>query len=213
MSRTDRHENLTSVEIQHLRRLEAIARRNLDTYIEVGNALASIRDERLYRDTHASFEAYARDRWGISGASAAGVSLAKVWEQALGAIGGHEVAATDIRITIRKHGKRAELQPDPAPQVPIARLVADEAIPRLRWLLAHATGTIAAVTHQLEARSALLGDATRKHLGDDVFALEEELVRLEGVLAAPVDWDAEHERLQRGEIPPFDDGTGLEEDE
>jgi hypothetical protein len=35
------------------------------TFIAVARALAAIRDGRLYRETHATFEAYCRERWGI----------------------------------------------------------------------------------------------------------------------------------------------------
>jgi hypothetical protein len=47
-----------------LERCEAIIKRNLNTFIEVGTALLEIRDNRLYRDTHKTFEAYCRERWG-----------------------------------------------------------------------------------------------------------------------------------------------------
>ena len=57
----------SSAEVEHLSRLEAIVRRGLDTDLEVGNALAEIRDTWLYRSTHETFEAYLRDRWGMSG--------------------------------------------------------------------------------------------------------------------------------------------------
>jgi hypothetical protein len=201
MSRTDPHENLTGADVEHLRRLEAIAQRNLDTYMDVGNALASIRDKRLYRDTHDSFEAYARDRWGMGDPGGLGVSLSR----ALRAIAGDELGGADIHITIRKHGEVAERGSDPTLPPPIARLVEDEGPAELRWLLAQASGMIASVTHRLEARSALLGDAARGHIRDDVLELEEELVRLQAVLVAPLDWDAEYERLLRGEIPPLDD--------
>ena len=38
----------------------------LERFCEVGLALASIRDNRLYRATHATFEDYCRERWGWS---------------------------------------------------------------------------------------------------------------------------------------------------
>ncbi|HEY6526820.1 MAG TPA: hypothetical protein VIY10_23740 [Solirubrobacteraceae bacterium] len=57
----------SSAEVEHLSRLEAIVRRGLDTDLEVGNALAEIRDTWLYRSTHETFEAYLVDRWGLSG--------------------------------------------------------------------------------------------------------------------------------------------------
>jgi hypothetical protein len=47
-----------------LKRCEAIIERNLKTFIDVGNALLEIRDNRLYRDTHKTFEAYCHERWG-----------------------------------------------------------------------------------------------------------------------------------------------------
>lgn len=34
-----------------------------ETFVKVGQALAKIRDERLYREQHKSFEAYTRDKW------------------------------------------------------------------------------------------------------------------------------------------------------
>ncbi len=47
-----------------LAELEAIIERGRQTFIEVGNALMEIRDRRLYRETHATFEAYCWERWG-----------------------------------------------------------------------------------------------------------------------------------------------------
>lgn len=45
---------------------EAVIERGLATFVEVGEALAAIRDQRLYRDTHGTFEDYCRDRWGFN---------------------------------------------------------------------------------------------------------------------------------------------------
>ena len=57
---------LSSAEVEHLNRLEAIVQRALDADVEVGNAFANIDDAWLYRGTHQTFEAYLRDRWGIT---------------------------------------------------------------------------------------------------------------------------------------------------
>ena len=46
-----------------LRELEQVIERGQRTFIEVGSALQDIRDERLYRDTHDTFEAYLANRW------------------------------------------------------------------------------------------------------------------------------------------------------
>lgn len=40
--------------------------RGLKTFIDVGQALAEIRDSRLYKGTHGTFEEYCRDRWKMS---------------------------------------------------------------------------------------------------------------------------------------------------
>src|SRR4051794_22622304 len=51
-------------------RLEAVVDRGLAAFLEVGTALTEIRDRRLYRDTHDTFENYCREHWRI-GASRA----------------------------------------------------------------------------------------------------------------------------------------------
>lgn len=45
--------------------LEAVIKRGLGTFVEVGEALMTIRDDRLYRQQHDTFEAYCRERWGF----------------------------------------------------------------------------------------------------------------------------------------------------
>jgi len=42
------------------------ASQGVAVFVEVGKALAKIRDGRLYRETHATFEAYCAERWGWS---------------------------------------------------------------------------------------------------------------------------------------------------
>jgi hypothetical protein len=49
-----------------LAELEAIVQRGLEASLEAGAALMAIRDERLYRDTHETFDAYCRARWNMS---------------------------------------------------------------------------------------------------------------------------------------------------
>lgn len=49
-----------------LAELEAVIERGLTTFVEVGRALLEIREQRLYRETHESFETYCRERWGWS---------------------------------------------------------------------------------------------------------------------------------------------------
>lgn len=54
---------LTSAEQTRLGELETRIEAGLKTFVEVGAALLEIRDNRLYRDTFATFEAYCAERW------------------------------------------------------------------------------------------------------------------------------------------------------
>lgn len=49
-----------------LSELETVIDRGRKSFIEVGQALAEIRESRLYRKTHTSFDDYCRERWGFS---------------------------------------------------------------------------------------------------------------------------------------------------
>jgi hypothetical protein len=65
MSTTNRDDNLSRAEVRQLGKLEATVNHGLDTHITVAEALTDIRDVRLHRDTHVTFEAYLRERWGL----------------------------------------------------------------------------------------------------------------------------------------------------
>ena len=51
---------------ERLEQCEAVIERGLQTFVDVGNALLEIRDNRLYRSGYSTFEDYCRDRWGFS---------------------------------------------------------------------------------------------------------------------------------------------------
>ena len=57
---------LSSGELSQLERCEATIEKGQRTFIEVGEALATVRDNRLYREEHKTFEAYCDRRWGWS---------------------------------------------------------------------------------------------------------------------------------------------------
>jgi hypothetical protein len=57
---------LTADEYARLLKCEAIIGEGLQTFIEVGNALLEVRDSKLYRQTHVTFEEYCAERCGIS---------------------------------------------------------------------------------------------------------------------------------------------------
>lgn len=61
---------LTKFERSELVRCEDVIRDGLDSFIKVGEALATIRDKRLYRESHPTFAAYCEDRWMLSRAYA-----------------------------------------------------------------------------------------------------------------------------------------------
>ena len=44
--------------------LEEVIERGLTTFVEVGNAIREIRDSKLYKESHGTFEDYCRERWG-----------------------------------------------------------------------------------------------------------------------------------------------------
>lgn len=57
---------LAHTERDRLADCEQVIERGLQTFREVGTALAAIRDERLYREAYGTFEEYCRERWGLS---------------------------------------------------------------------------------------------------------------------------------------------------
>lgn len=57
---------LSDAESADLAHCEAVIEAGLQTFYETGAALATIRDVGLYRQTHTTFEAYCRGRWGMA---------------------------------------------------------------------------------------------------------------------------------------------------
>ena len=58
--------DLTTTEQASLERYERVIEQGLQSFYEVGSALLTIRDSKLYRGTHGTFEAYCLDRWGMT---------------------------------------------------------------------------------------------------------------------------------------------------
>lgn len=59
-------EQLTVNESVELTTQEQIIQRGLGSFVAVGNALLVIRDAKLYRESHGTFEAYLSERWKMS---------------------------------------------------------------------------------------------------------------------------------------------------
>jgi hypothetical protein len=57
---------LSSEELSSLEQCEQRIKRGIKTFVEVGSALQQIRDGKLYREQHATFDEYCRERWSMS---------------------------------------------------------------------------------------------------------------------------------------------------
>jgi hypothetical protein len=62
----DTEQPITLKESARLVELERKIETGMTTFVEVGNALMEIRDSRLYRVEYKTFEAYCREKWGMS---------------------------------------------------------------------------------------------------------------------------------------------------
>ena len=59
-------DQLDVAERARLQELESIVEHGLQTFYEVGKALEEIREQKLYRETHKTFEAYCQEKWGMA---------------------------------------------------------------------------------------------------------------------------------------------------
>ena len=94
---------LNGQEMTRLSALEETVERGRQTFIEVGNALSEIRESRLYRETHKTFESYCQDRWGWS-------------RQQAGRLIRAADAAENVTQGLQKPSHRGFLKMEPYPQ-------------------------------------------------------------------------------------------------
>jgi hypothetical protein len=57
---------LSASEKEIFERMEGVVQSHLESFSKAGDALVAIRDGRLYRETHGTFEDYCRERWEMS---------------------------------------------------------------------------------------------------------------------------------------------------
>ena len=57
---------LTTGTIASLQECEAVIARGLKTFVEVGTALLTIKQQKLYKNTHPNFNDYCKDRWNFT---------------------------------------------------------------------------------------------------------------------------------------------------
>jgi hypothetical protein len=93
---------LATTETSRLAELEAIVDRGLTTFVEVGRALTEIRDARLYRTTHTTFETYCKARWNFS---------ASRGRQLIAAAAGAGEIESVTRVTVPSERHARELAP------------------------------------------------------------------------------------------------------
>lgn len=89
---------LTKEDKKELRSAERTIANGWDTFVKVGKALATIRDSRLYRETHKSFEAYTRDKWQYGKAYASRLIGAAETVEDLNSIEGKTLPANESQV-------------------------------------------------------------------------------------------------------------------
>ena len=137
-------------------------------------------------------------------------ALAVVCDRLLQQLDGAEVKSAEIRFVVHKHDDPGNPRLDPAWSADAGH---GELVWELRRLIAWSGGTIADVAQALETRGADLDENARELLNDELAALEVDLATLNVHLADPVDWDNELGCLLAGEVAPFDDLVGDEDDQ
>lgn len=95
----DLRRGLTAEECDELAAHETVIERGLQTFYEVGTALVAIRDKRLYRAAHTTFEDYCRERWQMSR------------QRALQFIDASEVVANLTTIVVTPPANEAQARP------------------------------------------------------------------------------------------------------
>ncbi len=99
-----------ATELRTLADCEKIIERGLAVFTEVGAALVTIRDERLYKETHCSFQEYCEERWQMSRVHADRMISAAAVAENLKPIGFNPSSESQIRpLTKLAAGMRVEV--------------------------------------------------------------------------------------------------------
>jgi hypothetical protein len=137
-------------------------------------------------------------------------ALAEVCARLLEDLDGEEVRAAEIRFVVHKHDHPGHPRLDPGSA---ERASDGELVLELRRLLAWSGGAIADVARALETRGADLDESAREFLREEIEALDADVDTLNVYVADPINWDGEFGCLLAGEVAPFDDFVGDEDDE
>ena len=137
-------------------------------------------------------------------------ALAVLCDRLLHELDGEDVKAAEIRFVVHKHEHPGFSRLDPES---LDGPAAGELAWELRRLIAWSGEAIADVARALETCGGDLDETARALLQDELAALDADLATLNVHLADPVDWDRELECLLAGEVAPFDDLAGDEDDD
>lgn len=147
-------EPLSVPEARELKALEAAIQQGMTAFVRVGRALTEIRERRLYRATHETFEAYCQERWGIGDRRARQL-----------------VAATQIRTEMeahldRNHGSALELATERALR-PLAELEPEQAAFAFELATELAGGDVPGSRETTEAVERIKGTPAILHSSKD----------------------------------------------
>jgi hypothetical protein len=106
--------------VSRLAELEAVVERGLETFVEVGTALQEIRDAKLYKVSHSTFEAYCKERWHFSASRARQLCAAAKTAKALPA----------VTVTSERHARQLARasRPQPSPEQAAAQKLVEKAL-------------------------------------------------------------------------------------
>lgn len=134
---------LSEHERTRLKHCESVIERGMQTFISVGAAIAEIRKGALYRATHATYQEYLKDRWGITR------QRAHQFEHAT-------TVARILRDTPTESGKPREVLPQNERQARALRSVPEDELPKV-WdeAVAKAGGVQPTINHLRLAAGAM----------------------------------------------------------
>ena len=166
---------------------EKVISRGWDTFLEVGRALATIRDKRLYRDAYENFEEYCRSKWEFSKTHANRLIEAAAVAAVLTPIGVKIKSESQLRPLVclapRKipaaWRKAEELAGDGKVTAKVVRLaVAEFRTPLMRDFKGTPTPKLAATRKLLSAALELIREAEQAANQKDIRAVLKALKRL-----------------------------------
>lgn len=161
-------ERLDVDEREHLAECEIIIEAGLASFVEVGEALAQVRDSRLYRAEYGTFEDYCRERWGLSRKRSYDLMAASSTVKALSPNGDNPIPENEGQARAL-----APLRDDPDAMrdaaIRAAALAAAEGVP---VVARHYSAAVAEILEEREPAPATPDDTPSVEGGDDAAGSE-----------------------------------------